>query len=842
MCAIGIALAVAFSTATRALTAGVSSQLKADVVSAYNGVDAVLRYKETGRATIGGARKAIAQRPAIAPKFVTEARAVEGVADAQGNLVLPMQIATRANRLLGHPAPERNLAFAWLGDSKLNPLTVAEGTAPQRIDQIVVDEATAKADGITVGEPLRLITPIGPLDVTVSGLVSIGSSGGLGGRTIMAFSPDVLAAAGSAGSFYEVLVRCDSGADCVSTLAALRTQVAVRDPKLEVVTGTTWRAEQAETLAAPLDSAAIYLTLFTWVTIGVAGILIANTFLVVLQRRATGIALLRLVGTTRRSIIWMLLFEALLVGIVASIPGLGLGLWAAQVASVRLSGLGVALPPTHTLLSFGVLGLPLGSGLLVTLLSALGPARRVSGVPPIQALVEQQTGSAVLSTRRARSALPPAILGAAAISWAVAAGNPVAFGVGAAMFVVAIALIGPYALARVSAMAARIVGSHGGAISRLAATSPQRNPERSFASAAALMIGVGIVMFFAVFVTTARASSSRTTADALLGKALIAGTGVSVANIPDSVPKKLTAASGIESVGWMRTTVGSDPAGRFSDDDVVVGGANREFFALWDTKVRPAQASRLFVASTEASAIPVLIDTNSVDAKVGDTFRVGHSAGIATVRVVGVISQNLPGFSPPAVIMDAATLQRIDPGSRIGFVLVDGSGSPDAVAQRAASALSDEPTAVVQTAAEFQGVGGTELSQLLALATLLLSMAVIMAVLGITNTVVLSIRERRRELALLRAVGATRRDVVRMILIESQGLALIGALGGVLFGILLAVGAVYSVPNGQLGVLQLPLGVATIVVLCALMAVLASSLLPSIRAGRTPILDGISSP
>lgn len=842
MCGIGIALAVAFSTATRALTAGVASQLKVDVVSAYDGVDAVLRFKETGRATIGGARDAIAQRPPIATKFVSEARTVNGVADAQGNLVLPMQIATRANRLLGHPAPERNLAFAWLGDSKLNPLKVASGTAPQRIDQIVVDQATAKADDITVGEPLRLITPVGPLDVNVSGLVSIGSSGGLGGRTIMAFSPDVLAAAGPAGAFYDVLIRFDPGADRTAALAELRAHAAASDPKLEVVTGKTWRAEQAATLAAPLESAALYLTMFTWVTIGVAGILIANTFLVVLQRRATGIALLRLVGTTRRSIIWMLLFEALLVGIVASLPGLGLGLWAAQVASVRLSGLGVALPPTRALLSFGVLGLPLGSGLVVTLLSALGPARRVSGVAPIQALVDQQTGSAALSTRRARSAAIPAILGAASIGWGVSVSNTIAYGVGAALIVVGIALIGPYALSRLSRGAARLLGSRGGAITRLAVTSPQRNPERSFASAAALMIGVGIVMFFALFVSTVRASSSRTTADALLGKALIAGTGVSVANIPDSVPKKLDAASGIDGVGLMRSTVGSDPAGRVNDDDVVIGGATRAFFTLWDTKVPTETAADLFVAAAKNSPIPVLIDPNSVEGNVGDTFRIGHSSGVATVRVVGSIPQNLPGFNPPSVIMDAATLSRIDPSSRVAFVVVDGPGTAEEVAKRAAAALDDEPTAVVQTAAEFQGVGGTELSQLLAVATLLLSMAVIMAVLGITNTVVLSIRERRRELALLRAVGATRGNVVRMILIESQALALIGALGGVVCGLALAIGAVFSVPNGQLGVLQLPVSEAGLVIAGALVAVLASSLIPSIRAGRAPILDGIASP
>ena len=798
-----------------------------------------MRYPETGRTSDGAADRAIPQRQPVPTDAVPLTAGAPGVADAAGNLVLPMQLATLDNRLLGHPAPERNLGFAWLGDSPMNPLRLEEGDPPTLPNEIVVDRATADRDGVRVGDRMKLVTPGGTFTVDVSGVVGYGTARGLNGRAIVAFSPTLLELAGQRGGYLEILVRLDAGADAPSVTGELRALVAARG--LEVVDGATWRQEQADILAAPLEAAAFFLTFFTYITVGVAAILIANTFLVVMQRRTREVALLRLVGMTQRAVTTTLLLEALLVGVLFAVPGAAVGLVAAQVVAGRLRGLGIDLPGFISLVNVDVLAVPLVSGVLVTVLSAVAPARRTAATPPVAAFGEATLDERALNPRRRQRAVAPLVAGAAAVAWGIDRGAPVSYGVGIAYLVVAFALAGPSLIAGGANRLARRIPAPARAVTRLAVSSPRRHPERSFATAAALTVGVGIFSFFAVFVSTAAATAARTATAALNGEVIITGTGVSVANLPDSVPSLLRASGEFAAVSAIRVVNGSDADGRLESDEPKVAGIDEAFFSLWKSGATDA-ARAMLLADQPGEELPALVLRREAGSlRPGDTVRIGLPFGVAVLRIVGFVEQTLPGFSAPSLFVDERALRRHGPAP-VGFVLVDGHDQPTAVRDRARELLANEPTAVVRTAEEFRGVGGAELDQLLAVARLLLAMAVVLAVLGVANTMVLTVRERSREMALLRAVGAQRRDVRALVLLEGEVLAALGSLAGLTIGTAIAVGTMKSVPTGNLGAPDIPWTVLAVGGSVALLAVALATAVPALRASRAPILEGLQHP
>jgi putative ABC transport system permease protein len=820
-----VLLGVAFLAGTLTLTDTMRASFDDAFAQGNAGTAALVR----GADTMG--TELTAQRSTVDASLVGELATVDGVAAAVPSVEGIAQLVGEDGQLLGGDGPP-TLAGNWIDEPTLTPTRLAEGRAPEAAGEVVVDRRTADQGGLVLGSTTVALTP-DPVDVTVVGIATFGETDGLPvtytaftleqAQEVLLGAPDQLSA---------VLLAAEPGV----SQAELATRVGqVLPPGAEVLTGQALTDEQVADIGADfLDFFEIFLLAFTGIALLVATFSIYNTFTVILAQRTRESALLRALGASRAQVLRAVGLEALAVGVVASVLGLGAGVLLALGLKTAMDAAGFALPG-GLVLDGASMAIALAIGIVVTLLASALPAARASRVPPLAALRE-------VSIDRAGSSVARGVLGAllavGGVAVIVAAGsvdsNALALaGLGALLTVVGVVVLGPVVAGPAGRLAGAPLAKLRGISGLLARENATRNPKRTASTASALMIGVAVVSLFSVLGASITASIDETVDETFGGDLVISADGFSGSGLSTDLATQVAELPEVSQVAGLGPGV------------AVVDGTERSFLTT-----DPAQLDALLDLGVADGSMADLtgdelaVSTDLADEQgwaVGTVVPVTFPDGATTDLTVGATYETTEIVGPmvlPAATWAQHSARTFDVAVMVG--LADGVSMDDgraAVATVAEAFHAPEP----QDRDQYVDSVAGEVDQMLSIVYVLLALSILIAVMGIANTLSLSVHERTRELGLLRAVGQTRGQLRSMVRWESVIIALFGTVGGVALGTFLGWGLLRAtLAQEGLGAFALPTTqIVVVLVLGAVVGILAGAR-PARRASRLDVLAAIA--
>ncbi|BCJ62896.1 ABC transporter permease [Micromonospora endophytica] len=760
-------------------------------------------------------------------------RAVDGVAEATG------VVSTDGARLIGSNgkavtsfgAPQ--LGGNWTGESDL--VQLREGRAPQADNEIVINKGLADAGKVALGDRVGVLTLEPRQDFTIVGIFGYsGDRDSLGGVNEVMFTTPVAQQLmlGEPDVYNSIVV---TAADGVSAEGLRDSVAAAVGDGYVVKTGEQLSADAAAGLKEGLAFFNRILLGFAAVALLVGTFLILNTFSIIVAQRTRELALLRAVGASGKQIIGSVVLEAIAVGLIASVfglaAGIGIGALLAYLFGNLAGGLvlaGVAVPAAAVIGAFGV-------GLVITVLAALLPALRAARIPPIAAMQDVATPDRPLTKITVAGALVTAV-GATLLFLGLgghAGGNTLATILGGVLFsFIGVALLTPLiSKPVVAALGAVFAGWVPGKLGRL---NSGRNPRRTAITAAALMVGIALVTGITVILDSAKSSITGLIQDNVKAELVIAGV-QSGPRPPTFDPAVLTETKAIPGVRMVD--------GQYVDQALV--GDERAWVGA---VTEPAAMRQIYGAEATAGDIDrlapgqMMISSDTAESRglsVGSTVPVQFARGDAQTYTVTGIYESSPILGPVMLPADAARNFSVTQPSQ-AFIQLEAGTSVSDVLPRIEALLADSPEVSVADREAFLEEQTGQLDGLLQMIQILLALAIVIAVLGIINTLALSVLERTRELGLLRAIGLRRSQTMGMITVEAVVISVFGALLGVVVGSGLGAAVVEALKDEGITELVLPWGqMGVFLGLAALIGVIAA-VLPAIRAARINVLGAIA--
>ena len=769
--------------------------------------------------------------PGVPLALVDQIKAVPGVRAVQPEISAPAALVNaRGKRVDSGGAPSQ--AGGWAPASVTNPATFVAGHPPAAADEVAVNTGAAAKGGIHTGDHVKVVLPArGVQDVVVSGLYRIKTD--TGGYIGVLFSQQRALQLLTDGAHYSAV---DVAADSGVTQQQLTQRIAKVLPSvLEVRTGTQVRDDATKGVTTALSFVNYILFGFGAVGLLVGTFIIYNTFSMLLAQRLRELALLRAIGASRKQIRRSVVFEAGLVGLAGSALGLLGGIGLAEGLRAILDALNLGLPSGGMVIATRTVLVSLLVGTGVTVLAAYAPARRAAKIPPVAAMREEFAASTGHSLRR-RTWIGAGVtaLGAAATVGGAAsasAGTGASLtGLGLVGLCAGAMLLSPVLARWIIAPLGRVVGRPFGAVGRLARTNAVRNPRRTAATAFALTLGLVLVAGIAVIGSSMKASVNRlfdnnVTADYVLT------TSVQL-NMPAAAMAAAAKAPGVGSFTELH------------DLTVLVNGT-RSNGAGVDGPLAPVLRVPMKQGAPTVNGRDLLVSQNFAtdhQLHVGSTVVLSRpGVGSSTETVTGVYAENqlLGPFLASGEVYRALT-PRNEWSGIVGLVKAAPGTDLATLRTNLEQATNDYYVVNVDDRDQFKGQIASQVNGLLGLLYGLLGLAIVIAVLGIVNTLALSVVERRREIGMLRAVGTQRKQVRRTVYLESALIAVFGAVLGLALG--LGYGSLFThVLRGQgLDVLSVPFGQGVLFLVLAAVAGVLAALWPGIRAARTKPLAAIA--
>ena len=770
--ALAIVVGVAFVAAALTFTGAMRGAADSLSSAAYDGTDAVVVSKTSFEPGLDS----FAQRPTLPAATVEQVRNTPGIDVAVGDVNDTAQIMGRDGAPVGDgPYFGSGFDAGTPGAERLTPYRLSDGRWADGAGQVVIDQGTAEKESYAVGDRVTVATRGEAREFEIVGIAKFADVKSIGTATFAVFDlGEAQALFGKQGGYDRVLVAGDT--KNLSVGADTQVLSAAADDRFDL-----------ESLKTFVDILRTVLLAFAGVALIVGAFTIFNALSIAVAQRTRELGLLRMVGASRRQVRRSVLVEALAIGLIGSVAGLGVGLLLASGLESLFSSMGVALPISGMSLSIGtvVAGLLIGTG--VTVVAAMLPSRRATKVAPVAALREAGPGG-----RKLR--------------------------------------LGGRAVRALTGLVGRPSAALGGSAGSLARRNAMRHPGRTAATASALLIGVALVTAVTTIGSGLNEVSKGSLEDRVQATAVVANAD-GWTPIDPTVERAVQAAPGVTAA----TSVRQDGALAFGQEE----GVNA---------VDPATVTRLFEydlkAGDEAAITGLGTDGALVDdgwAKehglaVGDAFTITSPKGTELGLTVRAIEESpvLDVLSLGPITISREAFAGAFATERNRFTLVAG-GDVESM-QRALAAF---PEVEVLSKDAFITSQTEWITQILSILWVLLALAVIVSLFGIVNTLVLATFERRRELGTLRAMGMSRRQLRRMVRHESVITALMGALPGIAVGLGLAFAAVAAL--GEYGLeFVVPTGALVAVAVIAVLAGMAAAVLPARRASRTDVLTALA--
>jgi putative ABC transport system permease protein len=820
-----IVLGVGFMAGTFVLTDTMTRAFNDLFATSYSSIDVLVRSSNAFTAQTSS----LEEREPMPESVLADVQGVPGVAEAVGDVIGYAQIVDPATgKVIGTFGPP-TAASGW---NDLNGFTLKPGGAPPSgEDEVVIDAATAESHDIQVGDRVEILFEGPPGEFTVVGLAGYGDADSLFGATWALFDlPTAQLMLGREGELDSVSVVAEEGVSG----AALRSDIAQALPEgVEAVTAATVTAEAQDQVSTGLGFLRTAFLVFAFVSLFVGAFIIFNTFAIIVAQRTRELALLRALGANGRQVMTSVVVEAIVVGVIASVVGVFVGVGIAILLKSLLNATGFDIPASGAVILPRTFLVSVIVGTLVTVVAAIVPARRAARVAPIEALREAHDRPGRSLRFRLVSGGVVLALGLVPLLYGLF-GTPdnalQLVGVGVAFTFVGLAMLTPLIARPVAAAIGYPIGRTG-LPGKLGRENAGRNPRRTAATASALMIGLGLVVFVAVFGASAKASTT-----VILERTLRADF---ILTSPTFQGFSTAAAEAIRSVE------GVDVVSEIRQGEVKVDGST-----AFLTAIDPATFAAVSEAGVGAGSIQGLSapDTIAVFEEiaadngwtVGDRITVEFPAtGEVDVEVAAIYSENglIGDWVTSLETYDANVAQELDT-----FVLVAVADGVDAAAVQSdlETALEPFPNVEVQDQAAFRDKYATFLNQVLNLVTGLLFFAVIIALFGVANTLYLSIYERTRELGLLRAVGLTRRQTRSMVRWEAVIISAMGALFGVVVGIGFGWALQQALAPQGFSELGIPTGQLVLYVVLAAVLGVVFAMSPARRAAKLDVLQAIA--
>ncbi|MFB7246171.1 ABC transporter [Streptomyces populi] len=824
MTVLAVLLGVAFVSGTLVFTNTISDAYQKSSAKGFDQVDVAIRPEsaaDTGD-TVG-------KRHKLTRPLLDKAAGVPGAASAIGVVNGFTAIADKDGKLIGGGFQSQGGNY-WGDKDPRYPLTA--GHAPHGADEIAIDTETARRAGYKVGDTVRMSVDGPVLEPVVTGIFRTDDGNVAAGGSLALF--DTATAQRlfhSVGAYDEIDVKAAPGTSQSALREAL--DAVVPEDTASTVTGQKLADDQAEQISAAMSGMKTGLLVFAGIALFVGTFIIANTFTMLVAQRTKELALLRAVGASRRQVTRSVLIEAFVVGAVAAVGGLAAGIGIGAAMRSLMGTLGATVPDGPLVVSPGTVGTALLVGVLVTMLAAWLPGRRAAKIPPVAAMssVHAKATTKSLVLRNTIGALFAAV-GVAVVLYATTmdgSDGQAPMGLGAVLLILGVFVLTPLLSRPLIAAAApvlRVFGISG----KLARQNSVRNPRRTAATASALMIGLTLITGMTVM-----AGSLQKSIDKMATSAIRADYLVSMANgnsLSPDVEKKLAAVDGVTGISGLRNA----PSRIDRQTEFLTGVNGAAIGELTDLPVTDG--------SFEVGGTRVVVDSDTAKShgwKAGSGFRVSYEDGAKqNLTVAGVYEAN---EMMRGIMLDNATLaphQR--DASDMQVMVKTAGGASDTTKDRLEKALGDNPAVKVQDKQDFSDSIAQMFTLMLNMLYGLLAMAVIVAVLGVINTLAMSVFERSQEIGMLRAIGLDRKGIKRMVRLESLVISLFGGVLGIGLGVFFG-WAAGELLGSRMSTyeLVLPWGrMAVFLLLAATVGVLAA-LWPARRAARLNMLTAIKS-
>jgi len=813
---IAIILGVSFFVGTGVLTSTVEDSLNNSIGEAFTEVDTVVRSSES--IEVGG----FEIRSQVPAELADEVAQVDGVSETAASMRGYAQIVGRDGKVLDGQAYGTN----WI-EGEGNPYELNDGAAPTGPNEIVVDTGSLEKGDFAIGDEVRVLPLPENQLFTIVGSATYGTDSELAGsENLVAFDFDT--AAGVFGSSNVEFIVAQA-ADGVTPEALVENLNAANlttgdGVALESISGEALGEEFQDLIGTFTSIISTALSVFALIALGVGVFIIYNTFTILVAQRSREMALLRAIGSTGRQVRTAVLVESVAIGLLASllgsIAGIGLGWVVVQV----LDSFGLPISGALSIPA-GTLGIGMVIGTIITVASAYLPARSASKVPPIAALRDVATGESPVGRMRPILGAVGATFGAVAVGISLAGGSVYWLAGAAVAIIVALLVLGPTLVKPMSLALGSPLAAARGMVGELSQQNASRSPKRTANTTAALMVGVLLVSAASVF-----AASLSSSIQAQLGEQVTADTVIQVdgsasqvgGGLPLTTAEQVAELPGVEAVTPLRSAFGE-----IDEEFTNISG-------VAPTQVADTMNLDVLTGSLDELG-PDTIATNDTDFAIGDTVSVQFQQSTADLTVVATYdAAELAGpWVVSTEVLDANVSQSLD-----SLLLIATDGQAETVSA-VEGVVASSPIAEVVTAQEYVDDQASSIDLLLNLLYGLLGISVLVAVVGIVNTMSLSIMERTREIGLLRAVGMTRRQIRSSIRYEAGIVAIMGTALGLAVGTFLAWLGVQAIGDA-LPEFAIPWTTLVIIAVLGMLCGVFAGVMPARRAAKMNVLEAIA--
>ena len=830
--ALAILLGVSFVSATYVLTDTVKQSFDAVFSQTLSGVDLQVQ----GANSLGGDTSSSDRIPDDA---LEQVRAVPGVVRAEGVVrTISAQFVDPNGDTVGGGGPP-TIGISWVDDG---PFRLIEGHAPRRRGEVAMDAGTAQKQGFAVGDTVRILLSGAAKEYRIVGLFGFGDRTDFGAVTWAAFDLATAQREFDAGSSLDYVWVLQTDPEVSDTALQSRIEGAL-GPGYEVLTASEAKLQVGKPVRQFLGFFTYALLGFAAIGVVVGAFIIFNTFTILVTQRTRELGLLRAMGATGGQVVRSVVLEAFAVGAVASAIGLVAGIALGVGLLELLREIGLDLPATTTVLLPRTIIVSFLVGVVITVVAALLPAVRAARVPPVAAINDLPVRASAGLARRAAGGVAVLLVGVGVLVYGLVRARNVTglvdqiqvVALGAFGVLVGVVMILP-AIAR---PAVRMIGAplpRFGPPGALAQANAMRNPRRTAVTASALVIGLALVGLTATFGASARASVARDTGAGLRADYVVKADGFAgfstdvatrlrdLSEVTTTVPVRFSDAA----VGGDVKTVGSmDPANldEVVDLDFASGGTR----GLDRGGVLVAEDLARHLGVTAGAQLPVQFPRARLPLTVRGVYR--------QKNFIGIFGQSVPLLVGPTTL-DAGT--GASPQDSVVLVRTAGGATPAVQRSLQRALATDFPNISVLTRDEFRGEQQAQIDQFLTVLVAILALSEIIAILGIVNTLALSVFERTRELGLLRVVGMSRRQMRRMVRWESVVIALFGGVVGIALGVFWGWAFARALQEQGVTVFRIPVVEVLLFVVGSMVAGVLAAVLPAWRASRLDVLEAIA--